>query len=77
MSAAASRPAGSMSDARASPTPVPPPRALRLLPVNQNEIVKRLMWSGLLAGLGALSSVVTMRAAALIWYQLFDEDPPE
>ncbi len=45
--------------------------------MNQNEIVKRLMWSGLLAGLGALSSVVTMRVAALIWYQLFDEDPPE
>ena len=58
-------------------TRIPPPPALRLLRVNQNEIVKRLMWSGLLAGLGALSSVVTMRAAALIWYRIFDEDPPE
>jgi len=56
---------------------IPPRYALRLLHVTQNEIVKRLMWSGLVAGLGALSSVVTMRAAALIWYQLFDEDPPE
>ncbi len=45
--------------------------------MTQNEIVKRLMWSGLLAGLGALSSVVTMRVATLIWYQLFNEDPPE
>ncbi len=58
-------------------TRVPPCPALRLLRVNQNEIVKRLMWSGLLAGLGALSSVVTMRVAALIWHQVFDEDPPE
>lgn len=56
---------------------VPPRYALRLLRVTQNEIVKRLLWSGLVAGLGALSSVVTMRAAALIWYQLFNEDPPE
>ncbi len=61
----------------ASTTRLPPPAALRLLPVNQNEIVKRLMWSGLLAGLGALSSVVTMRIAAVIWYRVFDEDPPE
>ena len=45
--------------------------------MNQNEIVKRLMWSGLLAGLGAASSVVTMRVAEAIWYRVFDEDPPQ
>jgi hypothetical protein len=42
-----------------------------------NDVVKRLMWSGLLAGLGALSSVLTARAATLIWRRAFGEDPPE
>ena len=42
-----------------------------------NEIVKRLMWTGLVAGTGALASVVAMRVSALIWQQVFDEDPPE
>ena len=42
-----------------------------------NEIVKRLMWSGLLAGLGALATVLTTRIATLIWVKLFDEDPPD
>jgi hypothetical protein len=41
------------------------------------DLAKRLMWSGLLAGLGALANVATMRAAGLIWRRLFDEDPPE
>ena len=43
----------------------------------QNEMVKRLVWSGLLAGLGALASLVTSRVAVLIWHQLYGEDPPE
>jgi len=42
-----------------------------------NEIVKRLIWTGLVAGTGALASVVAVRASALIWKRLFDEDPPE
>ena len=41
-----------------------------------NDIVKRLVWSGLLAGVGALASVVTARVAAVVYRQLFDEDPP-
>ncbi|MDP9376921.1 MAG: hypothetical protein M3P40_05020 [Actinomycetota bacterium] len=45
--------------------------------MTHNEIVKRLMWSGLVAGLGALASVVTMRLAAEIWYRVYGEDPPE
>jgi hypothetical protein len=42
-----------------------------------NEIVKRLAWSGLLAGLGALASIATQRAASMIWQRVFGEDPPE
>jgi hypothetical protein len=43
----------------------------------ENEMVKRLVWSGLLAGLGALASVVTTKLAATIWRRAFGEDPPE
>ncbi len=53
-------------------------RAVNRLPAQmENEMVKRLMWSGLLAGLGALSSVVVQRVAGLVWRRLFDEEPPE
>jgi hypothetical protein len=43
----------------------------------ENELVKRLMWSGLLAGIGALSSVVATKLAAVIWRRAFGEEPPE
>jgi hypothetical protein len=43
----------------------------------QNEMVKRLMWQGLLAGTSALVAIVANRAAATIWRRLFDEEPPE
>jgi hypothetical protein len=43
----------------------------------QNDLVKRLMWSGVLAGVGALSALVAQRIATLIWVRLFDEDPPD
>jgi hypothetical protein len=42
-----------------------------------NEIVRRLIWTGLLAGTGALASVVAARLSAVIYRRLFDEDPPE
>jgi hypothetical protein len=45
--------------------------------MTDNEIVRRLMWSGLLAGLGALATVVTTKVATLIWVRVFGEDPPE
>jgi hypothetical protein len=41
-----------------------------------NDVTKRLLWTGLLAGIGALSSTVTYRVAAEIWQRVFKEDPP-
>jgi hypothetical protein len=45
--------------------------------MSQNEIVKRLAWSGLVAGIGAAASIVTTRIAAVIFRRIFGEDPPE
>jgi hypothetical protein len=42
-----------------------------------NDMVKRLMYSGLLAGFGALASVAANRAAAVVWRRVFGEEPPE
>jgi hypothetical protein len=42
-----------------------------------NDIVKRLVWSGVLAGASALASIAATRLAAIVWKRLFDEDPPE
>jgi hypothetical protein len=43
----------------------------------ENELVKKIMWSGLLTGVGALASIVTQRLAAAVWRRMFDEEPPE
>jgi hypothetical protein len=43
----------------------------------ENEMVKRLMWSALLAGTGALASMLANRVAGVVWRRLFDEEPPE
>jgi hypothetical protein len=45
--------------------------------MTDSPLIKRLLWSGLLAGMGALATVATTRAATLIWKRVFDEDPPE
>jgi hypothetical protein len=43
----------------------------------ENDLVKRLVWSGLLAATGALASIAASRVAALIYRRIYDEDPPE
>ena len=45
--------------------------------MTDNEMVKRLRWAGLLAGLGSLATIATSRLAHLIWVRAFGEDPPE
>ncbi len=43
----------------------------------ENDIVKRLVWSGVLAAVSALASIVATRIAAVVWRRVFDEEPPE
>jgi hypothetical protein len=43
----------------------------------ENELVKRLVWSGMLAGLGALASILSARLAGVVYRRVFEEDPPE
>jgi hypothetical protein len=43
----------------------------------ENDMVKRLMWSGLLAGASALATIAAGRVAAVVWRRVFDEEPPE
>jgi hypothetical protein len=45
--------------------------------MNESPLIKRLLWSGLLAGTGALATLVASRVSAQIWKRLFDEEPPE
>jgi hypothetical protein len=45
--------------------------------MTDNDMVKRLLYSGLLAGLGAVASIATTKTANLIWHRVFGEDPPE
>ena len=40
-------------------------------------MVKRLVWSGLLAAAGALASIAAARLAAVVFRRIYGEDPPE
>lgn len=42
-----------------------------------NEIVRRLIWSGLLAATGALASILAARVSAVIYRRVFDDEPPD
>jgi hypothetical protein len=45
--------------------------------MTESPLVKRLLWSGVIAGTGALASLVATRVAAMIWMRVFGEEPPE
>ncbi len=40
-------------------------------------MIKRLLWSAVLAGSSALATIAAARIAAIVWRRVFDEDPPE
>jgi hypothetical protein len=62
----------------ASAAPVDPPRRLiESAAMTESPLVKRLLWSGLLAGTGALATLVSTRVATMIWLRVFGEEPPE
>ncbi len=42
-----------------------------------NDLVRRLAWSGILTLSGALATLVASRIAAIAYRRIFDEDPPE
>jgi hypothetical protein len=42
-----------------------------------NDLVKRLVWSGLLAATGALASIAAARIAGLVYRRIYNEDPPD
>jgi hypothetical protein len=42
-----------------------------------NDLVKRLVWSGLLAATGAAASIAASRVAAILYRRMYNEDPPE
>ncbi|MGI8414185.1 MAG: hypothetical protein ACR2LV_10725 [Solirubrobacteraceae bacterium] len=58
---------------------ISPPAAILIEsnPMKESPLMKRLMWSGLLAGMGALATLASTRVAGLIWKRVFDEEPPE
>lgn len=43
----------------------------------ETDLIRRLLWSGMLAGVGALSSIITHRVATFIWIRIFKEEPPD
>ncbi len=45
--------------------------------MTESPLLKRLLWSGLLAGTGALATLVSARIASIIWMRVFGEEPPE
>jgi len=45
--------------------------------LTRSPLVKRVLWSGLQAGIGALASQVSARLARWIWMRVFDETPPD
>lgn len=46
-------------------------------PEPENEMVRRLVWSGLTLVTSAIAAMLAQRASAAIWKRAFNEEPPE
>jgi len=42
-----------------------------------NDIVRKLIWSGMLAASGALASIAAAKLSAILYRRIFGEDPPD
>jgi hypothetical protein len=42
-----------------------------------SEIIRRLIWAGMLAATGAFATIVAHRASEFIYRRVFNEEPPE
>ena len=42
-----------------------------------SEIVRRLIWAGMLAATGALATVAAHRVSEVLYRRVFHEEPPE
>ena len=42
-----------------------------------NEIVRKLIWSGMLTASSAVASLLAARATGMLYRRIFNEDPPE
>lgn len=42
----------------------------------QNDLVKKLVWSGVMATVSAIAAIAARKAAEQIWIRIFDEEPP-
>jgi len=42
-----------------------------------NDLVRRLTWSGMLTVSGAIATLIASRLAAVAYRRIFNEDPPE
>jgi hypothetical protein len=45
--------------------------------LQKSEYAQRLVWGGLVAGLGAIAAIAANRIAATIWRRVLEMDPPE
>ena len=44
--------------------------------MKENDLAQRLMWTGLLAGIGFVFSIVTERVAEFVWRRFIGGEPP-